>query len=472
MEKQAISTSARCARWRMALLAGTAFLALTHPLLAQEATPAQIEALMKKLEALEQRQAEQQKQLEAQQKVIAEQKRKLEMQRRLAEPLPPPVRTPVPANVVTGGDEPGSFKLPGTDTSIKLGGYVKGDLIYDVRADTGDSFAASAIPADGSAGDKRNGSFRAHARQTRFNITTWTPTDFGEVKTFIEGDFFGGGGNERLSNSTSFRLRHAYGQVGPVLVGQTWSEFMDLAAYPTTIDFFGPAGIPFIRQGQLRYTYKINDTWTVAGSIENSEFAGHDTAGNLVGSDGGDVKIGIDTLPDFVASVKYKRGGWSAKLAGVARDLELDSVGAHDSEFAWGVHASAVVPTFGGDSLQANFTYGDGVGRYIINGAGNDAFVDANGNLDRIQAWGVAAGYTRQWSDHWQSNLVYGHYEVLDTFNATDTENLDTVHLNLIWQPSDRFRYGIEYIFGHRGFDDGSLDNVAHRFQFAGQFFF
>ena len=35
-----------------------------------------------------------------------------------------------PNNAVTGGSTPGSFKLPGSDTSVKLGGYVKLDAIY------------------------------------------------------------------------------------------------------------------------------------------------------------------------------------------------------------------------------------------------------------------------------------------------------------------------------------------------------
>src|SRR2546425_6289902 len=30
----------------------------------------------------------------------------------------------------TGGDIPGSFRLPGSNTSIKLGGYVKFDAVY------------------------------------------------------------------------------------------------------------------------------------------------------------------------------------------------------------------------------------------------------------------------------------------------------------------------------------------------------
>lgn len=459
---------------RPVLLAGAA-IGLALPAVAgEQPTAPEMRQLLERLEQLERRQAEQAAEIEAQKRIIEEQKKQIEAQRLLREAPPPPGHgTAVPANVVTGGDKPGSFKLPGSDTSIKIGGYVKGDLIYDIGPDTGDSFAASAIPADGSPEDKRDGSFRAHARQTRINLTTWTPTDYGEVKTFVEGDFFGAGGNERLSNSTSFRLRHAYGQVGPVLIGQTWSLFMPLASYPTTIDFFGPAGMPFVRQGQLRYTFDAGNGLTIAGSVENSELAAHNAAGKLVGSDGGDVKIGIDTLPDFVAAVEYGKDGWNAKLSGVARLLELEGAGTNsESEFGWGVHASAVIPTFGKDSLQLNFTYGDGIGRYIINGVGNDAFVDANGRLDTIEAYGIAVGYTRQWSEHWQSNVVYGRYEALDTFLPTDTETLDTVHVNLIWQPSDRFRYGIEYIFGHRGFDDGDLDNEAHRIQFAGQFFF
>lgn len=82
---------------------------------------------------------------------------------------------------VTRGDHPGTFNIPGTNTSVKIGGYVKADFIYDIGPENGDSFAASAIPADGTAGDRRSGKFRAHARQTRLNFSTWTPTEIGEA---------------------------------------------------------------------------------------------------------------------------------------------------------------------------------------------------------------------------------------------------------------------------------------------------
>ena len=36
-----------------------------------------------------------------------------------------------PADAVVGGDYPGSFKLPGSDTSFSIHGYTKLDFVYD-----------------------------------------------------------------------------------------------------------------------------------------------------------------------------------------------------------------------------------------------------------------------------------------------------------------------------------------------------
>lgn len=476
--------SRKRSRTLRAVLLGSVALGLTLPSLAMGADPAvdqtekinrleqQMQLLMQELQDLRAKQSEQENTIQSQQDRIEAQEQ---------EPAP------VPANVVTGGDQPGSFKLPGTDTSVKIGGYVKGDFIYDVNSDLGDSFVFSSIPADGSTADDREGHFRAHARQTRVNIQTWTPTNFGEVHTYIEGDFFGTGGNEVFSNSTSFRLRHAFGEVGPVLAGQTWSNFMYLDSYPETVDFFGPVGIPFVRQGQLRYTHAASDNLSLSFSLENSEFTGLGPDGETtIGStraSAQDLQFGIDTLPDFTARATYDTDLFSLNLSGVARLLEVDDGGdltdgpANDEEFGWGVLAAGVLklggvsPVFGQDTLVANFTYGDGVGRYIINGFSQDAQVQADGSLDTIESWGVAAGYTHHWNDEFRTNLVYGHYDT-ESFAGDATETLDSFHVNLIWSPSDRFQFGVEYIYGMRTFGDGSLDNDAQRVQFAGQFFF
>lgn len=477
------ATPSRGSTARAALLAGVAF-GLAMPAQATESDDVkkleqQLQILMQELQEIKARQREQQETIESQNKQIEEQKEQIQAQDERIEQREEV--TPAPAQAVTGGDYPGSFKLPGSDTSVKIGGYVKGDFIYDVNSDTGDSFAVSAIPADGT--DEEEESFRAHAKQTRINLTTWTPTEeIGEIKTFIEGDFFGSGGNEVFSNSTLFRIRHAYAQVTQedfnVLFGQTWTNFMPLDSYPETVDFFGPAGIPFIRQGQARFTYTGLENVSLSFAVENSELSARgdtvETASNIQSEAG--LEFGIDTLPDFTGAVEYSRDGWSARAAGVARLLATDTGGGaptDEEELGWGIFAGAVIPTFGDDTLQLNFTYGDGVGRYLINGFGQDAFVDpTTGSLDAIEAWGAAVGYTHHWTDTLRSNLVYGHYEVEDTFGPDDTERLQSIHANVIWSPVERVNLGLEWMYGMRSFEDGDLDNDAQRVQFGAQFLF
>jgi outer membrane murein-binding lipoprotein Lpp len=87
------------------------------------------------------------------------------------------VATPMiaPAQAVTAGAFPGSIKLPGTNTSFKVSGYVKADIHYSTNAGLGDTFFANAIPVAGSAAALSDGATRIFARQTRFWIETRTP---------------------------------------------------------------------------------------------------------------------------------------------------------------------------------------------------------------------------------------------------------------------------------------------------------
>ena len=181
-------------------------------------------------------------------------------------------RRVAPAAAVESGAKPRSWKLPGTNTSMQIGGYAKLDLIYDFNSNMGDLLGLIQISVpEGSAAANRQGNFRLHARQSRFWIRTWTPTDWGELETHIQGDFFGTGGNQLISNSNSFRLRLAYGRLGPVLAGQTWSNFTALHAHPETLDFSGSTGDLFNRQGQIRYTHSFGGGTALVFSVENPE---------------------------------------------------------------------------------------------------------------------------------------------------------------------------------------------------------
>jgi len=275
----------------------------------------------------------------------------------------PAVSRSAPAQAVTGGAFPGSWKLPGSDTSIRFAGYVRTDVMMTTGASAdrsiGDSLVLSSIPVDNSAGARQGGDVRLHARNSRLRLESRTPTEWGSFNTQIEGDFFGAGGNQRFSNSNGFRLLQAYGALGPVLAGQSHSTFMDQDTAPETVEKFGPAGDSNLRQAQIRYTHAFMPGLEADAAIENPSA----NAGTPVGAANAN---NVDKLPDFVARVRYRESWGAVNVAGVARYFNYDD-GATGSDSAWGggVHVGATVHTWGQDSLKFNFNFGPGLGRYV-----------------------------------------------------------------------------------------------------------
>src|SRR5687767_52320 len=130
------------------------------------------------------------------------------------------------AAAVEAGDKPRSWKLPGTNTSMNVGGFVKMSLLWDFSqsgqvssSTTTEGIGAGVYPVPGSAADNihNGGSFQFTARRSRFWIQTWTPTDWGELRTYIEADFAGAGAAAGPSTNL-LRLRQAFGTLGPVLI--------------------------------------------------------------------------------------------------------------------------------------------------------------------------------------------------------------------------------------------------------------
>src|SRR6266567_4479461 len=189
----------------------------------------------------------------------------------------------VPENVVTGGATKGSFKLPGSNTSVTLGGYVKLDAVFsnpsagvDTKGDL--SLDPTTIAVGPNAANNERSQVKFGARESRLFVKTNTPTSMGDLKTHVVFDLYGADGNESVSNSHGFRLRHAYGTLGNLLAGQTWTNFMNPAALPDTLDFGGPVGQIFDRQAQVRWTQRFGGSgsptsgqWSVG--LENPETA-------------------------------------------------------------------------------------------------------------------------------------------------------------------------------------------------------
>src|ERR1700692_359801 len=77
----------------------------------------------------------------------------------------------------------GFFYIPGTDTCIKLGGYLRVDLVGNSTSD--DVNASSGVA--GAANRFRN-YYTARSRED-FNIDTRTATEYGVVRTFFDATF-------------------------------------------------------------------------------------------------------------------------------------------------------------------------------------------------------------------------------------------------------------------------------------------
>lgn len=374
---------------------------------------------------------------------------------------------------VTGGATPGSFKLPGSDTSIAIFGYAKLDAIYSTRsagvAALGDQFLfPSQIPVGPGAGDNEKRQFTLHARQSRFGVRTATPTDWGPVSVLIEGDLFGADGNESTSNSHSLRLRHAWGSIGPFSAGQFWTNFLNEVAYPETLDFGGPVGEIFVRQAQLRWTQPLGEgDWSI--SLENPEsvLSQFDSATLFRADD--------DKAPDLTGRIRFKLGDGRYSLQALVRNVRADSAATpavRDNQWGAALGVTGIVP-FGQDDFRFNVNAGNVIGRYQELGFFPDGHIDAAGAVQLADVVSGYAAYRHYWSTALRSSLVLSAARASNpagTFGAINRRS-ESAHLNLIWSPVRTVNLGAELIHARRVVDDGRSGDLS-RVQFSAQYGF
>ena len=382
----------------------------------------------------------------------------------------------LPPNVVSAGDFPGSIRIPNTDAAVKFGGRIRAAGVFTLSAlGSDDRFLTNSIPVeldDTAAGKGRRTTFTANT--SRFNFEMRTPTGAGQLRTFIEGDFFGANGGDSRIN---FRLRHAYAQFHGLIIGQTWSTFSDPAADHNDLDFEGINGENLIRQTQVRYTFKVKENLDIAVALETP-------AVSITGGQG------VNVVPDIVG-----RTVWSFKKIGhlqgavVLRQIrgEPDAGTGSSTATTWGASLSGVIPFYIlnlTDRFIFQLNVGEGNARYIndLNSlGGQDAVFDpATGNLEPLPATGWYLVYEHQWKQWERTRVIKLRSSFIWSFVAVD--NLDfqppdaykktsRYSVNLVLSPTPRIDCGVEYIYGKRANFDG-LSNTADQVQFVGIFRF
>ena len=406
---------------------------------------AQLEALMKKVDDLERKQA-------------------------AADARP---AAPAASNAVTAGDLPGSFKLPGSNTSVKLGGYVKLDAIFSDRSagvgSTGDQeYEAGSVPVGPTAGANERNQVKLHARQSRLFLQTSTPSRWGDLATYLEFDLFGASGNESVSNSHGLRVRHAYGTLGHLLAGQTWTTASDPATYPETVDFGGPAGVVFARQAQVRWTEPFaGGQWSVA--LENPE--------TVVALPGGEsFRADDDRYPDLAGNIKFATGWGKYSIAGLVRQLRVDSASApasRDQRWGGAIGVNGVIPIGKADDVRLSAYYGNAIGRYST-GFFPDALLDANSHIALPRQWLAMAAVRHFWAANLRSTVALSALQSSNPEGVTaGTANRSaaSAHLNLIWSPTPQTNLGLEVLHASREVQNRQSGRL-NRVQAAAQYMF
>jgi hypothetical protein len=375
----------------------------------------------------------------------------------------------------------------GSDRAFEIYGFAQADFIQDIGGrldpDWDDAFRPSKICFDEACGG--DGQSSLSVKQSRFGVKGKMPTgsSTAPIDFKFEFDLFGTGAD---AGQTTFRLRHFYGEWGPLLAGQTHSLFMNIDVFPNTIDYWGPSGMVFYRNVQIRYTPFRNEHSQFAIAVERP---GNDIdAGDLRLIDGlEDLQVQNDEeLPDLTAQYRYGDDWGHVQAGGILRKVgyEIRASSADPwvdgSEVGWGVNLSGVFNVFEKDAVRLQVVYGEGIASYMNDGgmdlapsATRSAGVVTDVESEAVPLTGVVAYYDHWWSEKWSSSIGYSFTEVDNTnFQDADTfQKADYASGNLLYYPADNLMIGGELMWGQRtNLDDESDDDV--RFQFSVKYSF
>jgi hypothetical protein len=327
-------------------------------------------------------------------------------------------------------------------------------------------------------GDK--GSTFFSVRQTRFGVKSFFPTDMGELKTTFEWELFGTGAD---AGQTTIRLRHAYGELGKFGAGQYWSPFMDIDVFPNTIEYWGPNGMVFFRNVQVRWMPIQGDTrLTVAlerpgASADQGVFAASAALADVVGR---------FPLPDLSAEYRYAQSWGYVEAAGIVRRIEWQDLGndAFDlsgDDTGWGLNLSSNLKVGASDLVRLQLVHGEGIQNYM-NDAPEDIGIEPNpGNVISpvrgvaLPMTGVVAFLDHTWNEKFTSSIGYSQLKIENSSGQTpDAFKLGQYFLaNVLYTPVPNVMMGVEGGWIGRennsdGFEEGNAHiQVSFKYSFA-----
>lgn len=364
----------------------------------------------------------------------------------------------------------GFFYIPGTETCLQIGGFVRLDFTSGEVVGNRDGISKT-----------DNNNRTGYRLRTRLWFDARTDTEYGPLRTFIRLQFQRETGQ---ANTTDRRARiwnadfnddalfdQAFVQFAGLTAGVT-DSFWDFKPSSTLVaPYNSDRTVPLIA-----YTFKFGDVSTSI-ALEDKTARYVNTA-NSVFNRG-------QSIPDIVANLRVKQGWGEAQIAGVAHRINPgdatrlnrpDFAGAN-SEWGWGVQggvklnlATANTSDAKGDYVWAQAAYTDGAGlsyngftdsvigisqtqNIISNFQPLFDWVAVNGDVKRTKALNANLGVLHYWSPTWRSSLAANYIQVNydNAVAASPTAASDwkagMVMGNLIWSPVKKLDIGAEVAY-------------------------
>ncbi|MER9344385.1 porin, partial [Mesorhizobium sp. M0601] len=291
------------------------------------------------------------------------------------------VAEPEPAEYVKICDVYGAgyFYIPGTETCLRIGGYVRYDIgIGDVGSFDG------AKTTDQQDGDSQD----TYYKHARFTLKTWTgqETELGTLKTYTETRFNWGNHNDYLDDNfnggTSVSLNFAWVQLGGLRVGKDESAFDTFIGYAGNViqDTLVPYG--GFDTNVVQYYFDAGNGFSAVASLETGSGSAAADPGIFQDSNSGNDSID-SYVPYVVGGIKYTQG-WGS-ITGVA---------AYDS--TWEEWAGKV---------RVDVTPIQNLTLFIMAGYGSDDNIDRNFYKQWGGNWAVWGGGTYTINEKTSFNL-------------------------------------------------------------------
>lgn len=294
-------------------------------------------------------------------------------------------------------------------------------------------------------------------RQSRLGVKSSTPTKWGDLKTIFEFELMGTGPD---AGQTTFRLRHAYGELGQFGAGQYWSPFMDIDTFPNTVEYWGPTGMPLFRNVQFRWM-PIKGRSFVTIAVERPGASGDaGVVADRIQLEGVKPKF---LLPDLSWEARYGRDWGYVEIAGILRSMKWvdtnkkSTVDLTGSDVGWGLNLTSNLKAGKNDTFKLGAVYGEGIQNYM-----NDSPVDVGAEFSTdpdqpikgraIPLFGMLAYLDHTWNDKLTSSVGYSFQNNTNTSAQADSA-FHRGHYasgNVLWSPIKNTTFGAELIWGRR----------------------